>query len=155
MLEKTRENPDILYQVIRGDKTWVFQYNPETKRQRMLWKTVESLRPKKPRMSKSKIKVMLITFFDQKSLAHHEFVPEGETINQYFYQEVLIRLHDRVRRSTRALWSGKSSFLHHDNASAHNAVSVRQLLVKKQITALDHPPYSPDLKPCDFWLFPG
>jgi len=41
-----------------------------------------------------------------------------------------------------------------DNALAHNAISVMQLLVKKEIIALDHFPYSPDLAPCDFWLFP-
>jgi hypothetical protein len=27
-------------------------------------------------------------------------------------------------------------------------------LAKNSITKLDHPPYSPDLAPCDFWLFP-
>ncbi len=75
-------------------------------------------------------------------------------MNQHFYQQVLIRLHDRVRRSRRALWRDKSWLLHDDNAPAHNAISVRQLLAKKQITSLDHPPYSPDLAPCDFWLFP-
>jgi len=37
-----------------------------------------------------------------------------------------------------------------DNAPAYNAIGVRQLLVKKEITALDHPPYSPDLATCDF-----
>ena len=40
------------------------------------------------------------------------------------------------------------------NAPAHNALSVRQLLVTKQVTSLDNPSYSPDLAPCDFWLFP-
>ena len=85
MLEKIRDDPNILYQVITGDETWVFQYDPETKRQSMQWKTAGSPRPKKARMSKSKIKVMLIAFFDQKGLVHHEFVPEGETVNQYFY----------------------------------------------------------------------
>ena len=44
--------------------------------------------------------------------------------------------------------------LHHDNAPAHKAISVRQLLLKKQVTALDHPPYSPDLAPCGIWLLP-
>ena len=78
MLEKIRDDPNILYQVITGDETWVFQYDPETKRQSMQWKTAGSPRPKKARMSKSKIKVMLIAFFDQKGLVHHEFVPEGE-----------------------------------------------------------------------------
>jgi hypothetical protein len=31
---------------------------------------------------------------------------------------------------------------------------VRDFLASKGITALDHPPYSPDLAPADFWLFP-
>ena len=78
----------------------------------------------------------------------------GERVNQHFYQKVLIRLHNQVQRSRRKLWSDKSWLLHHENAPAHKAISVRQHLVKKQITALDHPPYSPDLAPCDFWLFP-
>ena len=82
------------------------------------------------------------------------FVSKGETVHQYFYQQVFIRLHDRVRRTRRALWSDKSCLLHHDRAPAHNAVSMRQFLVKKQIAALDHPPFSPNLAPCDFWLFP-
>ena len=99
MLEKTRDDTDILYHVITGGETWVFQYDPETKRQSTQRKTAESPRPKKVRMSKSKIKYMLITFFDQKGLVHHEFEPEGETVNQYFYQQVLIRPHDQVRRT--------------------------------------------------------
>ena len=151
MLEKIKGDPDIFRQMIRGDETWVFRYDPETKRQSMQWKTAESPRPKKARISKSKI--LLIAFFDQKGMVHHQFVPEGETVNQQFYQQVLIRLHNRVRRSRREMWNDKSWLFHNDNAPARKAISVRQLLVKKQITALDHPPYSPDLTPCDFWLF--
>ena len=100
--------------------------------------------PRKASKSKSKIKIILIAFFDQNGLAYNELVPEGKTVNQYFYQQVLIRLHDRVRRSRRALWSDKSWLFDHDNAPAHNAVSVRRLLIKTQITALYHPPYFPD-----------
>ena len=37
---------------------------------------------------------------------------------------------------------------------AHNALSVKQFLANKNITVLEHPPYSPDLAPCDFSLFP-
>jgi hypothetical protein len=44
--------------------------------------------------------------------------------------------------------------LHHDNAPAHDALAVREFLAKKSILKLDHPPYSLDLAPCDFWLFP-
>jgi hypothetical protein len=31
---------------------------------------------------------------------------------------------------------------------------VSQFLSGKGISALDHPPYSPDLAPADFWLVP-
>lgn len=154
LLKTIEDDPDFLGRVITGDETWVFQYDPETKRQSLQWKSPSSPRPRKARMSKSRIKVMLIVFFDRNGVVHHEFVPEGQTVNQHFYQQVLIRLHDRVRRCRRPLWSEASWFLHHDNAPAHTALSVRQLLSKKQITTLDHPPYSPDLAPCDFWLFP-
>jgi len=30
----------------------------------------------------------------------------------------------------------------------------QQFLSNKHITVCPHPPYSPDLAPCDFWLFP-
>jgi histone-lysine N-methyltransferase SETMAR len=46
----------------------------------------------------------------------------------------------------------KSWILHQDNAPAHNALSVKQILAN-HITVLEHPPCSPDLAPCDFYLF--
>jgi transposase len=33
-------------------------------------------------------------------------------------------------------------------------LSVKQFLASKNIALLAHPPYSPDLAPCDFFLFP-
>lgn len=154
VLEQLEGNPEFLDNVITGDETWVFQYDPETKRQSLQWKTAGSPRPKKARMSRSRVKVMLIVFFDNKGLVHHEFVQQGQTVNQHFYKEVLSRLIARIRRSRRDLWENNRWILHHDNAPAHNALSIRQFLAEKQITTLEHPPYSPDLAPCDFWLFP-
>ena len=37
---------DILGRVTRGDETWVYQYDPETKRQTAQWKIANSPRPK-------------------------------------------------------------------------------------------------------------
>jgi len=44
--------------------------------------------------------------------------------------------------------------LQHDNAPTHTALSIREFLAKKNIPVLPHPPYRPDLAPCDFYLFP-
>jgi hypothetical protein len=44
--------------------------------------------------------------------------------------------------------------LHHDNAPASSAFRVKEFLAKKNITIVEHAPYSPDLAPSDFFLFP-
>jgi len=44
--------------------------------------------------------------------------------------------------------------LHHDNALAHTLLIMRIYLAKHQISVVPHPPYSPDLAPADFFLFP-
>jgi hypothetical protein len=31
---------------------------------------------------------------------------------------------------------------------------VQEFLARKQVCVLNHPPYSPDLSPCDYFLFP-
>ena len=41
----------------------------------------------------------------------------------------------------------------HDNAPAHCAIRV-QFLAQCGVPVLNHPPYSPDLAPADFFLFP-
>ncbi|CAH2010623.1 unnamed protein product [Acanthoscelides obtectus] len=44
--------------------------------------------------------------------------------------------------------------LHQDNASLHTAQRTRQYLTDEKVELLDHPPYSPDLSPNDFFTFP-
>jgi len=44
-------------------------------------------------------------------------------------------------------FANNSLILHHDNAPAHTALSVREFLATKQITVSEHPAYSPDLSP--------
>jgi transposase len=44
--------------------------------------------------------------------------------------------------------------LHHDNALAHASLLIRSYLAKHQISIVPHPPYSLDLAPAGFFLFP-
>ena len=85
---------------------------------------------------------------------HYEFVPTGQTVNQVYYLEVLKRLREKFRRKRPEIFANNSWILHHDNTPAHTVLSVREFLVTKQITVLEHPAYSPDLALSDFFLFP-
>ena len=76
-------------------------------------------------------------FFDSRGIVHKEFVPPG-----------LRKRVQRVQTDIADDW-----MLHHDNAPALTVLSVREFLAKKNFPVLPHPPYSPDLAPCDFYLF--
>ena len=43
---------------------------------------------------------------------------------------------------------------HQLNVPPHKTKKVNESLMKKQISVIDRPPYSPDLSPCDYFLFP-
>ncbi|XP_029941109.1 uncharacterized protein LOC115383163 isoform X4 [Salarias fasciatus] len=140
--------------IITGDEIWCYGYDPETKQQSTQRRHQGPPRPKKARQVRSAIKTMLICFFDIKGMVHSEFVPPGQTVNQDFYLEVLRRLQEAVRLKRPALWESGDWWLHHDNAPAHRALRVKQFLMKNGMALLPHPLYSPDLAPCDFFLFP-
>ena len=55
-----------------------------------------SPRPKKARQVRSKIKVLLTVFFDASGVVYHEYLPEGSTVIQTYYIEVLKRLRDAI-----------------------------------------------------------
>ena len=62
LLERLEREPEFFSPFITGDESWIFDYEPETKRQSREWHTANSPRPKKARMSKSKIKSMFFFF---------------------------------------------------------------------------------------------
>jgi hypothetical protein len=45
-------------------------------------------------------------------------------------------------------------FLFHDNAPSRNAAIVKKFLANRNVAVFHHPPYSPDLAPADYFLFP-
>ena len=126
---------------------------PETKHQSREWHTANSPRPKKARMSKSKIKSMLICFFDSQGIVHKEFVPPGQIVNQTFYREVLERLRKRVTRVRPGI--ARTWMLHHDNVPCHTAVSINEFLAEKSIPVVPQPPIRRILVPVTSFYSPG
>ena len=80
--------------------------------------------PKKSRMGKSKIKTLLITFYDSKGIIHKESVPPGKTVNAVYYLGVMKRLLTRIRRVRPEYRERGSWRLLHDNAPSHRSTLV-------------------------------
>ncbi|GFV79806.1 uncharacterized protein TNCV_1726311 [Trichonephila clavipes] len=88
-------------------------------------------------MFKSRMKAMLIFFFDKNDVVLSEFMPEGQTVNGAFYVEVLKRLKrraNRVRPEISANWK-----LHHNNASSHTCFVVTENWTKNDIVTIPQP----------------
>ncbi len=130
------------------DEAWCYQYNPETKRQASQWLTPGEQRPSHPRRSIGVKKVMLVTFFDFLGMIHFEFLCGG-TVDTATFLQIL----GHFRQALRMKRPRQTRLLHMDNAPAHGARDTRLHLLMTGQRVVDHPPLSPDMSPCDFWLF--
>jgi hypothetical protein len=92
--------------------------------------------------------------FDIEGIVHKEFVLPGQTVNRTFYCDVLRRMSENIRRQPLDKWRNDSWALNHDNAPARVSLVVQHFLASTKTTVNTHPPYSPDLVLCDFFLFP-
>jgi hypothetical protein len=52
------------------------------------------------------------------------------------------------------VWRAKNWILHNDNVPCRRALLVRNIFTNHNMLSFSHPPYSPDLAPADFFLFP-
>jgi len=136
--------------IITGDETLVvYGYDPETKVQSSQRKTANS--PKNYRQVRSNVKTTLVVFSIFR-LVRYEFVSTGRTVSQVFYKRVLERLREKVRREWPGTWKSKSWFLHHNNGPARSSTCRTWILASKNMPVVPHPPYSPDLAACDFFV---
>ena len=108
----------------------------------------------KARWSRSNLKLLMIPFFNSTGMIYMHWVPTGQTVNKEYYVEVLKEFRKRFCRKRPALLKSGQWHFQQDNAPVHNSILVTDYLTKMGIKTVPHPPYSPDLAPCDFWFFP-
>lgn len=146
-----QEGDAFLNRIVTGDESWVHHFDPENKRQSMEFRHLISPPPRKFKVVASAGKVMMTIFWDCDGVIHTEFLERGSTINSDRYVDTLKSLRKRLQRIRR----DKDVILHHDNARPHTSEKTKTALqLLKFHHILPHPPYSPDLAPCDFFLLP-
>ncbi|UYV75720.1 hypothetical protein LAZ67_13001110 [Cordylochernes scorpioides] len=138
MLDSVRDDPNLLQRVITGHEAWVYGYSKEkqawrydvygydveTKAQSSQWKLPHEPRPKKARQVRSNVEVLLTVFFDCRGVVHHEFLPQGRTVNKEYYLQVMRNLREKICQKRPDLWKNKNWLLDHDNAPAHTSLLI-------------------------------
>ncbi|UYV60659.1 hypothetical protein LAZ67_1001772 [Cordylochernes scorpioides] len=154
LLKRYEEEGDhFLDQIVTGDESWCYHYDPSTKRASMEWKRGDSPRPKKIRSQRSAGKVLLTIFWDVDGPICLDFLSSRQRMNSDLYCDILVnKLKPGIRNKRRGKLSKGVLFLH-DNARPHASCKTVFTIIKLGFEVLEHPAYSPDLAPSDYFLF--
>ncbi len=150
-----RRDRRFLEWILTMDEALFYVYDPRSNMESKEWMQPGENRPQVVRREQSVQKLMVIPFFNHCGLLHVEFY-RNLTITQRIFLPLLVRIRHyiRVRRGCR-IWLHRDRFmLHMDNALAHQGRFIRDAITDWNCPRLRHPAYSPDLSPCDFFLFP-
>jgi histone-lysine N-methyltransferase SETMAR len=156
-LERFNKNKtDFVRQSIIMDETWIHHYTPQYKQQSKQRTEAGCSAPKKTRSVPSAGKVMASVFWDAEGILFIDYLEKGKSITGEYYSNLLTRLNKKNKKipEKRTSLQKKNVIFNQDNAPAHKSVLAMRKLRDLHNELLEHPPYSPDLAPYNFFLLP-
>ena len=128
-------------------------FEPQSRADNKQWKRKDQKRPCIAKRTTSSKKMLYAVFFNSSGPVVQVPCPPGHTVTGRFYKNSVLKnvkeFYNKKRPSKG--WSGVH--LLHDNTSSHKCEVVKYFLASEKVS-FQHPPYSPDLSPCGFLLFP-
>ena len=94
-------------------------------------------------------KNMMMIFGDKCGILLTEYLPGETTISDSYYASIIERLRCTILEKRR----GKGVLLLHGDAPIHRCNIVQTATRKAGFVELNHPAYSPDVAPSDYYLF--
>jgi histone-lysine N-methyltransferase SETMAR len=149
-----RNPKEFLRRFVTMDETWIHHYTPESKQQSKQWVGAHGSAPKRPRTQQTAGKVMASVFWDANGVIFIDYLEKGKTITGAYYAALLDRLVDELKKKRPHLAKKKVLF-HDDNAPSHTSNIGKAKKHELGFESFDQPPYSPDLAPSDYYLFPN
>ena len=96
---------------------------------------------------------MASVFWNADGILLIDYLQKGQTINSTYYAPLLRKLQEKIKIKRRGKLT-KGVLFHQDNAPVHKPVIAMAAIHDCGFKLIEHPPYSPDLAPSDFHLFP-
>lgn len=150
----SEESTPVLERIVTGDETWVHHFEPESKQESMQWHKKGTPPPKKFKVSESAGKIMATIFWDCEGILLIDYKEKGVNITGEYYAKLLEQLKEAIKEKRRGKLSSGVLLLQ-DNAPVHKSKVAMAALDRCGFESLVHPPYSPDLAPSDYYLFPN
>ena len=148
------KGPKHITDIVTGDETWIYFYGIPNKRSNMMWLAKDDPRPVVCRPGFQSRKRLFTIFFNYEGPVAVDILPEKQTVTGGYYRETVLPKVVKEITERRPKTGTSRTLILHDNASAHKTRAVTQYIDEQNMKVLPHPAYSPDLAPCDFWLFP-
>ena len=146
-------NSRVISNLLTGDETWVHMFDPQRRADNKQWKRKDQKRPCIAKRTLSSKKMLYAIFFNSSRPVVQVPCPSGHTVTGRFYKNSVLKKVKEFYNKKRPN-KGWSVHLLHYNASSHKCEVVKSFLASEKEKVLNRPPYSPDLSPCDFLLFP-
>ena len=102
-------------------------------------------------MQPSVWKVIASIFWDHKGILFINYLERGLTVTLKYYEDVLKQLQVNIKEKRREALTSKVLLLH-VNAPAHTSNVGRPAISECGFETIDHPPYSLDLAPSDYFF---
>ena len=135
--------------IITGDESWLYFDNPPA----CEWVPQGGSPTKRAKARLTNRKLMVTVFFSAVGIETVDYLPEGKSVDSdYFCDVVLTTLKGKIETRRPGTGIAKTK-LHVDNARVHTSRKVKSFLSAADWETIPQPPYSPDLAPCDFYLF--
>jgi histone-lysine N-methyltransferase SETMAR len=134
--------------LVTGDESWFYlSYPPSSK-----WTSSSSSREVVQSPDHYAKKVMITICFSADGLRLIHLLPPHTTMNATIFVDFILKPVETL--FSRYPFAPETKlFIHYDNARAHVCKHTSDFLSTSSMERLPHPPYSPDISPCDFFLF--
>ena len=116
------------------NESWIYCYDPETKRQSSQWKHAGSPRPKKATQSKFTRKLLMNPLFDSTGMIYVHWVSTGQIVNKEYYVDVLRELRRGQHSSNRV--SGISTMTIHQSTTPSLSQTIWPRWASRQFLSL-------------------
>ena len=109
---------------------------------------------KKAKTVPSAGKIMATVFWDSQGIIFPDYLEKRRTFTWQYYADLLDRFVAELMKKRPHLAKIKVLF-HYDKSIAHSSAIATAKQIKLRYELLPHPPFSPDLVPCDFVFIPN